>query len=248
MKLIVGLGNPGSQYAKTRHNAGFMVVDALLAKHALGVVPKSRFSGVCVEATVQGERCVLLKPTTFMNRSGQSVAEALRFFKLSAASDMLVIVDELYLPTGVVRLKPGGGTAGHNGLASIDQLLPAEGGAKPDYPRLRVGVGLQPSGDGPGATPGGGKPAAIEQADFVLGRFSPEEEPLLAAAIGRSVEAVEAFASKGLTMAMNLVNAPPAKDRPVKERPVKERPPKPLSQADPQAIPKANPKPAAPSG
>jgi peptidyl-tRNA hydrolase, PTH1 family len=229
MKLIVGLGNPGAQYAKTRHNAGFMVVDALLAKHAAGIVPKSRFAAVCVEATVAGERCVLLKPTTFMNRSGQSVAEALRFFKLSPASELLVIVDELYLPTGTVRLKPGGGTAGHNGLASIDQLLPSEDGSKPDYPRLRVGIGLQSAGD----SAGGGKPAFIEQSDFVLGRFAPDEEPLLATAIARSVEAVEAFASKGLTMAMNLVNAPPAREKPPRENPIRERSPQPTTKPVP---------------
>jgi PTH1 family peptidyl-tRNA hydrolase len=205
MKLIVGLGNPGTQYAKTRHNAGFMVIDALCAKHAMSETPKSRFSGLCVEANVGSERCLLLKPTTFMNRSGQSVSEAVRFFKVDPKQDLLVIVDELYLPTGTVRLKPGGGTGGHNGLASIEQLLGVS-----EYPRLRVGVGLQAEGE----KPGGGKPAFIDQADFVLGRFSPEEEPLFAASLKKAVEATEAFASRGLTMAMNLVNAGPSKPKP----------------------------------
>lgn len=233
MKLIVGLGNPGTQYSKTRHNAGFMVVDALCAKHAKGVVPKSSFSGLCVEAKIGGQRCLLIKPTTFMNRSGQTVAEAVRFYKVQPMQDLLVIVDELYLATGTIRLKPGGGTAGHNGLASIEQLL-----GMGEYPRLRVGVGLQAAGatgraDGEAKSTGAGKPAHMQQADFVLGRFSDEEEPLLVHAIAKSVEAVEHFAAKGLTMAMNLVNAGPVREKPPKPDAASQRPSLPTSPTKP---------------
>ncbi|GEM_PF-40062 len=197
MKLIVGLGNPGSQYTMTRHNAGFMVVDRLIARYAAGsgghAVAKGRFQATTVETTIAGQKTLLLKPTTFMNRSGQSVAEALRFFKAEPTQDLLVIVDELYLPTGIIRMKPSGGTAGHNGLASIQQLLGAD-----QYPRLRVGVGLLPNG---------GKPSFMDQADFVLGRFGDEEQALLEQAIKKSMEACEVFVSKGPAHAMNFANA-----------------------------------------
>jgi PTH1 family peptidyl-tRNA hydrolase len=200
MKLIVGLGNPGTQYAKTRHNAGFMVADRLHARLGDGQPVKARFQGVTSETTIGGEKCLLLKPTTFMNRSGQSVAEALRFFKLDPRQDLLVIVDEIYLPTGQIRLKPTGGSAGHNGLENIQQLLGTDA-----YPRLRVGVGLQPNG---------GKPPMIDQADYVLGRFTSEEEPLLEGALKKAEQAVEVFVTKGLDHAMNFANAGPPREKP----------------------------------
>lgn len=205
MKLIVGLGNPGHQYQETRHNAGFMVVDRLAKAHAQGEVVKSRFNAATVEATIAGERCMLLKPLTFMNRSGQCVAEAARFFKADISSDLLVVVDEVYLPTGKIKLLPAGGTAGHNGLANIQQLLGTDA-----YPRLRVGVGIQPSG---------GKPAFIDQADFVLGRFTPEEQSPLEASLVKAAHAVELWAGKGLTHAMNVANAGDAPPREKKPKP-----------------------------
>jgi len=211
MKLIVGLGNPGTQYTKTRHNAGFMVADRLHAKHAKGEPVKARFQAASVEFTLAAERCLLLKPTTFMNRSGQSVAEAVRFFKLDPAQDLMVIVDEVYLPVGSVRLRPGGGTSGHNGLASIQELLGTDA-----YPRLRIGVGLLPNG---------GKPPMIDQADYVLGRFTPEEDPLLDPALAKAVEAAELFITKGLNPAMNFANAGAPKEKP----PPKTPPPTPES-------------------
>jgi PTH1 family peptidyl-tRNA hydrolase len=200
MKLIVGLGNPGTQYARTRHNAGFMVADRLYARNGNGQPIKARFQGATAEATIGGEKCLVLKPTTFMNRSGQAVAEALRFFKLDPSKDLLVIVDDLYLPTGSVRLKPCGGSGGHNGLENIQQLLGTD-----NYPRLRVGVGIQPSG---------GKPSMMDQADFVLGRFTEEEQPLLAGALTKAEQAAEAFVTKGLDHAMNFANAGPPREKP----------------------------------
>jgi PTH1 family peptidyl-tRNA hydrolase len=200
MKLIVGLGNPGTQYARTRHNAGFMVADRLHARLGDGQPVKARFQGVTSEVTIGGEKCLLLKPTTYMNRSGQSVAEALRFFKLDPMQDLLIVVDEIYVPTGQIRLKPTGGSAGHNGLENIQQLLGTDA-----YPRLRVGVGLQPNG---------GKPPMIDQADYVLGRFTPEEEPLLEGALKKAEQAVEVFVTKGLDHAMNFANAGPPREKP----------------------------------
>ena len=109
MKVIVGLGNPGLQYAKTRHNAGFMVADRLAAAFAKGEVSKGRFNAATVEATIAGERCLLVKPTTFMNRSGQSVGEVVNFFKLDPAQDVIVVTDDIALPVGAIRIRPGGG-------------------------------------------------------------------------------------------------------------------------------------------
>ncbi|GJQ30145.1 MAG: peptidyl-tRNA hydrolase [Phycisphaerae bacterium] len=197
MKLIVGLGNPGTEYAKTRHNAGFMVVDRLAHRHGAGAVPRARFKAVTTEVSIGDQRCLLLKPTTYMNLSGQSVGEAVAFFKVLPADDLLVIVDDLYLPTGTVRLRPGGGTGGHNGLEDLHRVLAGDG-----YPRLRVGVGV---------LPGGGKPPHIDQADYVLSRFTDEEQPLLESALQRATSGAELWATRGLAHAMNTLNAPEGK-------------------------------------
>lgn len=133
MRLLVGLGNPGTRYARNRHNVGFMVIDAIARKHD-NTGFRNRFKGELSEAFIGGNRVLLLKPQTFMNASGESVGEASRFFKLSL-SEIIVIHDEIDLRPGKVRVKQGGGSAGHNGLRSIDALL------GPDYWRVRIGVG-----------------------------------------------------------------------------------------------------------
>src|SRR5438874_11737157 len=130
MRLLVGLGNPGARYARNRHNIGFMAVEAIARRHrAAGF--RNRFKGELAEAPIGGERVLLLKPQTFMNASGESVGEAARFFKL-LLSDIVVIHDEIDLRPGKLRVKRGGGSAGHNGLRSIDALL------GPDYWRWRI--------------------------------------------------------------------------------------------------------------
>lgn len=187
MKIIVGLGNPGPQYAGTRHNAGFMVVDRLAARHAPGQPARARFHGVCHEAEIVGERCVFLKPATYMNRSGLAVGEAVRFYKAPIAQDLLVVVDDLYLPLGSIRLRSSGGAGGHNGLADVERALGTS-----EYPRLRVGID--------------NKPPMMDQADYVLTRFAPEQQPIVSAVIERAADAVEAWASKGLAAAMNDYN------------------------------------------
>jgi PTH1 family peptidyl-tRNA hydrolase len=133
MKILAGLGNPGAEYSLHRHNVGFMAVDRIAAEH--GFSPwRSRFSGAASEGALGGEKVLLLKPGTYMNRSGQSLGEAMRFFKLSP-SDVIVFHDELDLAPGKVRVKHGGGHAGHNGLRSIHEHI---GDA---YGRVRIGIG-----------------------------------------------------------------------------------------------------------
>jgi peptidyl-tRNA hydrolase, PTH1 family len=133
MRLVVGLGNPGLRYARNRHNVGFMAVDAIARRHGFAGF-RSRFKGELAEGSIGGERRLLLKPQTFMNESGESVAEAARFFKI-LPSEIVVIHDEIDLRPGKLRVKCGGGTAGHKGLRSIDALL------GPDFWRVRIGVG-----------------------------------------------------------------------------------------------------------
>ena len=133
MKLIVGLGNPGAKYQGNRHNIGFMAVDRIAADHGLGPW-KARFQGLVAEGRLEQTRVTLLKPQTFMNLSGQSVGEAMRYLKLTPA-DVIVLHDELDLAPGKARLKQGGGHAGHNGLRSIHQHIGAE------YGRVRLGIG-----------------------------------------------------------------------------------------------------------
>jgi PTH1 family peptidyl-tRNA hydrolase len=133
MRLVVGLGNPGSRYARNRHNIGFMAVDAIARRHGFPGF-RSRFKGELAEGQVGGERRLWLKPQTFMNASGEAVAEVSRFFKIPP-SEIVVIHDEIDLRPGKLRVKCGGGNAGHNGLRSIDALL------GPDFWRVRIGVG-----------------------------------------------------------------------------------------------------------
>lgn len=186
MKLIVGLGNPGPEYAGTRHNVGFLVVDRLAARFAPGTTPRSRFGGLAWDADIGGEKCMLLKPMTFMNLSGRTVLEAVQFFKLDASKDLLVIVDDLAFPCGTVRLKPDGSSGGHNGLADIGLRLGTNYWA-------RVRIGIDPNG-------------RIRQSDYVLGQFTPDQKPLVEQSLTEAAQAAETWATKGLDEAMNRFN------------------------------------------
>ncbi len=186
MKLIVGLGNPGTQYTKTRHNAGFLAVDCLVDRHAPGVVVKARFSGDCVEASIAATKCLMLKPMTYMNLSGQSVLQAVQFYKLPL-EDLLVITDDLALPIGAVRLRAGGGAGGHNGLSDIGLRL-----GTGDFARCRIGIGP--------------KPPMFDQAAFVLSRFTEEESDGFSSSIVAAADAVEEFVASGIDSAMNRFN------------------------------------------
>jgi PTH1 family peptidyl-tRNA hydrolase len=133
MRLLVGLGNPGAEYARNRHNIGFLAVEAIAERYRF--TPwRARFQGLLAEGHIEGAKVIVLKPTTYMNLSGQSVGEAARFFKL-APKDVIVIYDEIELAPGKVKVKQGGGSAGHNGIKSIDAHLGV------DYWRVRLGVG-----------------------------------------------------------------------------------------------------------
>jgi len=140
LKVVVGLGNPGAKYEKTRHNAGFVFLDHLASMYGVGWSLQSRFQGALAECVIGGQRLVLLKPQTFMNLSGVSVGGVLRYYKFQP-SELLVIHDELDLPEGVIRLKRDGGHAGHNGLKDIISHI-----ATRDFYRLRVGIGRPSAG------------------------------------------------------------------------------------------------------
>ncbi len=184
LKLVVGLGNPGNRYQWTRHNAGFMVLDRLSHVSSIPVAKKC-FSGLCGEGFWQDNRLLLLKPQTFMNLSGRSVAEAVRFHKLSP-SDILVLHDEIDIPFGRVKMKVGGGHGGHNGLRS----LLAELGTG-DFTRIRIGVG---------------RPDCGEVVDYVLHPFERTEMDGLAAILDGVVDMLGVFLSEGQKKAMNLYN------------------------------------------
>ncbi len=166
VRVVVGLGNPGARYEGTRHNVGFWLADELAQTFGAGFRPASRFFGDLCRILVEGRECWLLKPTTYMNRSGQSVAAFAGYYGI-APYQLLVVHDELDLEPGVVRLKRGGGHAGHNGLRD---LLKALGG--PDFLRLRVGIGHP-----------GDKDAVV---DYVLGRPSRDDEANIRTALGRA--------------------------------------------------------------
>lgn len=191
MYLIVGLGNPGKKYQKNRHNVGFIVLEHLARSHELPDF-KEKFSGLWTkgELSLAGERhpVALLKPQTYMNLSGESVQPAAAFLKVEP-SHLIVIHDELDIPWQHVRLKVGGGHAGHNGLRSIIQRL-----GTPNFIRVRVGIGR----------PAPGFPGDVAQ--FVLADFDPSEASDLPDVAGRAVSAIEKMVAEGLAPAMNVVN------------------------------------------
>jgi peptidyl-tRNA hydrolase, PTH1 family len=182
--LVAGLGNPGREYERTRHNVGWLVVDELARRH--GGSFRSKFSGQLAEVRLDGLRLALLKPETYMNLSGSSVGAATRFFKIDPAS-LAVVHDDVDLETGRLQVRLGGGLAGHNGLRSIAQTL---GG--PEFLRVRIGVGR----------PGRGDPRPV--ADYVLSEFEPEVD--VDGLVTRSADAVEALARDGLDEAQRRFN------------------------------------------
>lgn len=185
MILVAGLGNPGSRYAETRHNAGFMVVDRLAGTSA---VWKRQFDGSFAWATIAGERAGLIKPSTYVNLSGNSVGQAYRFFKIPV-ENLVVVHDELDLPWGDVRLKLGGGEAGHKGLLSVSQSL-----GTPGYGRVRIGIARPtPEFRGSGA-------------DYVLQAFPLAARTELESILDRAVDAVNLVVRSGWSSAMNEVN------------------------------------------
>ena len=186
IKLFVGLGNPGPQYHDTRHNAGFAWIDALARELGVHLVPERSYWGLAARTVVQGESRWLLQPQTFMNLSGNAVRYWLQKENIPV-ENLLVIVDDLALPFGTLRLKPKGSDAGHNGLKNIQQLLGTQ-----EYSRLRFGIGSN--------FPRGG------QINYVLGKFPPEELQEMPEKIKRAVEIIKSFCLAGVQNTMNQYN------------------------------------------
>ena len=197
MKLIIGLGNPGAQYERTRHNVGFHVVDHLAAQQHWRWERKGR--AMIAGGTLENERVVLVKPLTYMNNSGEAVNELLHWYKLQP-DDILVICDDLDLPVGQVRLRPKGSAGGHNGVSSIIQYLHTN-----QFPRLRIGIG---------------RPAhqRAETIDYVLGIAPADEQIQLALGEEKAQEAIPLLIRQGLDATMNSINVDPEAQRKAEEK------------------------------
>ncbi|KJV07638.1 aminoacyl-tRNA hydrolase [Methylocucumis oryzae] len=186
IKLLVGLGNPGRQYEKTRHNVGFLFLDKVFASYGSAWNVESKFQGIMAECSVADNKLLLLKPQTFMNRSGLSVGQVLRYFKLSI-DQVLVIHDELDLSVGVSRLKKGGGHAGHNGLRDIIQHLGSN-----DFYRMRIGIGRPASG--------------ISVADYVLSAPMKEDMDMLNGVLDEVLSYLPQIVAGDISVVMNKLN------------------------------------------
>ena len=185
MRLVVGLGNPGDAYARTRHNVGWLVADHL-ARHLGASFTVKKFAAELAEARSGGERIWIMKPQTFMNRSGEAVGPALKFWKLGL-EDLVVVHDEIELDPFRIQLKVGGGHSGHNGVKSVNAHL-----GTPEYARVRVGVGRPPP--------------PVDPADWVLGRFPRAEDEQVEACVAGASEAARLACELGAQKAMNQVN------------------------------------------
>ncbi|MEI8340790.1 MAG: aminoacyl-tRNA hydrolase [Verrucomicrobiota bacterium] len=178
-RLLVGLGNPGREYEKTRHNVGFMILDRLASRDGAGFSFQKNW-----RAEIATHGCTIYcKPQSFMNLSGEPLAAVSRFYKIPA-NEILVVLDDAALPLGRLRIRPGGSTGGHNGLKSIVEQIG-------DVPRLRVGIGAA---------------SGCEMTGHVLGRFTAKEMPVLEESLGRAVEAIDFVRENGIEAAMNKFN------------------------------------------
>jgi PTH1 family peptidyl-tRNA hydrolase len=186
MKLIVGLGNPGTRYTGTRHNIGFEVIAELARRHAAGP-PREKFQAELAEAPIAGEKTLLMCPLTFMNLSGQAVQPARDFYKIEN-NDLLVVCDDFALPLGKLRMRAQGSAGGQKGLDDIIRRLGTD-----EVPRLRIGIGPLPEN--------------WEAANFVLGKFSKEDVAGATEMVKRSADAVASWIRDGLAKAMNQYNA-----------------------------------------
>ncbi|MDI6638248.1 MAG: aminoacyl-tRNA hydrolase [Bacillota bacterium] len=185
MKLVVGLGNPGSQYEGSRHNVGFMVIDLLARRRGIRITQR-RFHAFLGQGEISGEQVLLAKPITYMNRSGYAVRAIAGWYGVGL-SDILVVVDDMALEPGRIRVRPKGSDGGHNGLKSVIALLGSQ-----EFPRLRVGIG---------------RPGPAEDAvSYVLGWFTREELPVMSEAFGRAADAIEVWAASGIDETMNRFN------------------------------------------
>ena len=184
--LIVGLGNPGADYAKTRHNAGFLLVEKLAAQWKADWANERKFAARMAKAERNGKRVLLCEPQTFMNLSGETVGAVTDFYQLPV-SQLIVAVDDADLPFGEIRLRPSGSSGGHHGLESIEQHLGSR-----EFARLRIGIGR--------------KDSSRQIANYVLGKFDSSENELLEKVLSRAAGQIECWLNEGLPKAMSLFN------------------------------------------
>lgn len=194
--LIVGLGNPGKAYEQTRHNVGFRVLQVLASRHNLKFARVKGLQGLLVKGCLGGKTVFLLMPETYMNSSGQSVKAFVSYYDIPL-NQIGVVCDDIYLPFGKFRMKPSGGSGGHNGLKSIDSYLGTQ-----EYARLRIGVGDREEGD---------------LADHVLCNFLVEEELKLPSLLQRAADALECWIDKGIVQAMQFANVCQEEKKPEKK-------------------------------
>lgn len=186
--LIVGLGNPGREYKDNRHNVGFMLVDRLMVRFDASM-NRLQAKALVTSLTYEGKKLILAKPQTYMNLSGQSIQGLARFYKIPL-ENMIVAHDDLDLPFGTIRIRPGGGPGGQRGVASTIERLGSKG-----FPRLRIGIGRPPG--------------RMDPADYVLQNFARSDFPLLSEILDRAADAVMTFVLEGLNPAMNKFNGGP---------------------------------------
>lgn len=184
--IIAGLGNPGAKYEMTRHNAGFLAIDMLAMKQNKEI-KRLKFHALTCDAEIEGKKCLLMKPQTFMNNSGEAIGEAAKFYKIPT-QNIIVLSDDISLDVGKIRIRRKGSAGGHNGLKSIIAHLGSE-----DFPRVKIGVGKKPN-------------AYMDLADWVLGRFPKELEPQLKEALENADGAISLIVQDKFDRAMNLYN------------------------------------------
>lgn len=187
MYIIVGLGNPGKDYDRTRHNIGFHTIDYIADKAGISVNEK-KHKALVGKGVFQGEKVILAKPQTFMNLSGESVRELVDYYKIDWEEELIIISDDISLDVGAIRVRKKGSAGGHNGLKNIIQHLGGEG-----FTRIKMGVGEKPKG--------------YDLADYVLGHFSKEEQVLMDDAARKAAEAIGTIFTDGVDMAMNRYNS-----------------------------------------
>lgn len=185
--IICGLGNPGTQYEGTRHNIGFMTIDTLCEKYKLEC-KKLKFKSLTCDAVISGKRCLIMKPTTFMNNSGEAVTEAMNFYKIPP-ENTIIVFDDISLEPGKLRIRRKGSDGGHNGIKSIILLSGSD-----KFPRIKMGVGAKPHPD-------------YNLADWVLGHFKKEQAEVLEAAMDNAVSSIELMVADKTTEAMNRFNS-----------------------------------------
>ncbi|MBQ8824058.1 MAG: aminoacyl-tRNA hydrolase [Ruminococcus sp.] len=181
--IIAGLGNPGLEYAETRHNTGFMALDKIVKQNNISV-KTMKFRSDCGDGMIGGTRCFLMKPATYMNNSGEAIAAAAEFYKIPSER-IIVLYDDISLPPGKLRIRRKGSAGGHNGIKSIIQLLGTD-----EFPRIKIGVGAKPN-------------PKYDLADWVLGKFTEDQKNALEPALENSVKAVELLVQGKIEQAMN---------------------------------------------